>query len=341
MSDEPIQQLKDKLNKALRNKAVLTERSKLLGQQVDDLRRRDEQSTHLMGELIERQRELNFMLHRTNSVFQRMQEANLALSTEFTELVKELPAPESPDWEQRVAKINDLFKMTGELADEVESDVFRSKPQHDRPAERPEAPVAQQPVATQETVQVIEPVHVTQLEPEPEPERIEPEITAATFTVLEDTPIEEPECEPVEAVQEPEPEINIAQPEDAERIEREEKLNRLFSAMNESNEPTASDSPVDNDSKPGAFIRIWQKFKKRQPSADIEETTSQSSDRSVNSADTTLHTGVRQASQQPVSDLWDESSDFEVEIIPAHDNNSDTTPSGEDDTPWNEMKSAS
>jgi len=119
-----IDKLNEKLNRALRAKAVLTERSKLLAQQVEDFRKREEQAEHIVVELLDRQRELNFMLHRANSVLHRIQEANAVLSTEFTELVKELPAPSSPDWEERVNKINELFKKTGALADEIQDDIF-------------------------------------------------------------------------------------------------------------------------------------------------------------------------------------------------------------------------
>lgn len=129
MSEESkLEQLKDKLNRALRSKAVLTERSKLLTDQLDDYRNRENQSNQLVMELLERQREMNFMLHRANSVLHHLQDANAALSTEFTELVKELPAPQIPEWEQRVSKINELFKKTGKLADEVQQDIFGKSP---------------------------------------------------------------------------------------------------------------------------------------------------------------------------------------------------------------------
>ena len=110
--------LKEKLLRALKHKAVLAERSKRLQQQVDDFRNRESTMNHVTSELLQRQRELNFMLHRASSVLHQMQETNLALSAEFTHIVKELPAPRdgeagaTSDWDETINRVNDLFRRT-------------------------------------------------------------------------------------------------------------------------------------------------------------------------------------------------------------------------------------
>lgn len=116
--------LKEKLARALKAKAVLAERSRQLRQQIEDFRSREEVMNHLASELLERQRELNFMLHRASSVLHQLQDTNLALSAEFTQLMKELPAPKGADWEATVARVNDLFKKTHELASEMQDEIF-------------------------------------------------------------------------------------------------------------------------------------------------------------------------------------------------------------------------
>ncbi|MBP6965350.1 MAG: hypothetical protein KBC96_13200 [Armatimonadetes bacterium] len=124
--------LKEKLLRALKHKAVLAERSKRLQQQVDDFRNRESTMNHVTSELLQRQRELNFMLHRASSVLHQMQETNLALSAEFTHIVKELPAPRdgeagaTSDWDETINRVNDLFRRTHELAGEMQDEIFRS-----------------------------------------------------------------------------------------------------------------------------------------------------------------------------------------------------------------------
>lgn len=341
MSDESIQQLKDKLNRTQRTKAVLAERSKLLAQQVDDLRRRDEQSSHLMGELIERQRELNFMLHRANSVFQRMQETNLALSTEFTELVRELPAPESPEWEQRVSKINDLFKKTGEMVDEVESDVFlkgshssgvpstilQDEPTHDIVQEAKFEPAVEIAEAT-----------------EPEPEPIVQEIIDVTDATIIETSEEINESrEDLTVVAEVQSDVvqDAEIVEDDEKQKREERLNRLFSSLPE--DETQS-SPVDEDqqlSKSGTFTRIWRKITGRD-GMQSSEITNNDAEPHLSDSQRSEEQGIGiraygSESRQALPDLWDESSDFETaQILPEQDDKKDDSGGS-----WNQMKSAS
>jgi hypothetical protein len=251
LAEQPTpEQLKDKLLRALKAKAVLSEKSRLLEQQVDDSRRREEMHGHFISELLDRQRETNFMLHRANSVLHRLQETNVALSSEFTNLVKELPAPNSPDWEQRVAKINDLFRKTGELAEQVQDEVFKKGAPVDNaliqsePKEKP-APVAPQAPA--------EPVAV--------PVRPEP--------VFEAEPVA-PEAQPVFQAAEAETVDAEFTTHDASVSEpkRDERLERLFRRL-ETVEPEHG-APVQlvdldqpKDSKPGRKSGLWGRITRR------------------------------------------------------------------------------
>lgn len=254
------EQLKEKLMRALKAKAVLTEKSKLLEQQSDDARRREEMHGHFISELLDRQRESNFMLHRANSVLHRLQETNVALSSEFTEFVKELPAPNSPDWEQRVAKINELFRKTGELADEVQDEVFKKG----APAEDPQTPlVAPQAVA--------QPAEEFQSRPEPSAPDTTPEPVAETQR-------EVPMAVPVFAEAEPETveaEFTATETAKVDDIDREKRLERLFRKLDavETEKPSPVelvdlDAPIDR--KPGIFSRVWGKATRRDKRHDHE-----------------------------------------------------------------------
>ena len=129
MDNLTSEQLKEKLIRALKAKAVLAERSKRLEQQLEDFRKREDMMHHFASELLERQRELNFMLHRANSVLHQLQETNLALSAEFTELVKELPPAKDPEIEDHIAKVNELFRKTHELAGKMQEEIFQKTSQ--------------------------------------------------------------------------------------------------------------------------------------------------------------------------------------------------------------------
>lgn len=127
-NEQTPDELKERLARAVKSKAVLAERSKRLQEQADDLRRREDVIANITTELLDRQRELNLMLHRANSFVHQLRDANLALSSEFKEMVKELPAAKDSDWESMVSRVNDLFEKTHELAGEMEDELFRSKP---------------------------------------------------------------------------------------------------------------------------------------------------------------------------------------------------------------------
>lgn len=111
--EQQIQELREKLVRTERRLAALRERSKLLQMQYEDARQREQNTTEIINELIERQRELNVMLNRANIMLNRAQEAMALTSVELNEMVKSLPEPKRAEWAERVAKINELFKKTG------------------------------------------------------------------------------------------------------------------------------------------------------------------------------------------------------------------------------------
>ena len=250
MADNIPDSVKEKLNRTLRDKAVLGEKSKLLERQMDDYRSREQMMHHLANELLERQRELNYMLHRASSVLHQLQETNTALSAEFTHIVKELPPAKDGDWEQTIERVNQLFKKTHELAGGVQDEIFRTagepefKKKPSGKVGRKSAPIVSEPpkpelkpepvmeVAEPEPEPVVEPQFIAEPEPEPvvelqfiaEPELepvaevIEPEMTAEPepVEILDSQFVIEPEPEPVMELAEPqiavEPEM-VAEPE--------------------------------------------------------------------------------------------------------------------------------
>lgn len=196
---------KEELARALKDKAVLGERSKLLKKQIEDYRGREQMMQHLASELLERQRELNYMLHRASSVLHQLQDANLALSTEFTHMVKELPPAKDGNWENTIDRVNQLFKKTHELAGDLQDEIFHksAKPE---PAKKPAGKTAKEPVAEAPPVS------------EPMPEPPQPEVVMAEAEIPPTYDLgPEPEMEallppPIYEPQ-PEPEVVMAAPE--------------------------------------------------------------------------------------------------------------------------------
>ena len=108
-----IEELKDKLNRAQRQLAGLKQKSKYLELQYGDAKAREGNTNELVMELLERQRELNVMLNRSNIMLNRTQEAMALSSMELNEMAKALPEPKKAEWADRVARVNDLFKQSG------------------------------------------------------------------------------------------------------------------------------------------------------------------------------------------------------------------------------------
>lgn len=110
---EQIEKLKDKLNRTTQRMTGLREKSKLLEMQYHDAKAREQNTNGVVGELLERQRELNVMLNRANIMLTRTQEAMALSSMELNEMAKALPEPKKVEWADRVARVNELFKQTG------------------------------------------------------------------------------------------------------------------------------------------------------------------------------------------------------------------------------------
>lgn len=277
---------RERLQRALRQKAILAERSKLLQQQVEDFRSRETSMNHIAAELLQRQRELNYMLHRASSVLHQMQDTNLALSAEFTHLVKELPAPKESgegtvsDWDETISRVNDLFRRTHELAGDMQDEIFRStsdSPMPDPGGDIPAVtvgtgPISEPPVVDPPKVElqpdtaatVPEPI-ILEVVPDPDPAP-EPRIIEAGL--IEPPRIEcarepEPVAEPV-----PEPRIAsaviIEQPVDTEPIEEisepepmEDIFRRLNAAESDSLQWRDDGSAAEPPRKPSLLARIF------------------------------------------------------------------------------------
>ena len=203
-SAKQIEELKEKLNRALRKVAALREKSKLLEVHSEDARNREGNSNELVKELLERQRELNVMLNRANIMLNRTQEAMALSSMELNEMAKALPEPKKAEWADRVARVNDLFKQTGvqdaelgmldssnkqsytslntdELKQESEiafsrnQSIWDRKEQHEPPRVRAEVVEDElTPEPTNETIRLVgEDTEPASIEPEPDVEDVE------------------------------------------------------------------------------------------------------------------------------------------------------------------------
>ena len=122
-----VEELREKLNKALRERAALYQKSKQLEERIKDSHSYQRAQEELTRELLERQRELNFMLNRANIMLSRTQEANALLSIEFTDIVKALPEPKAKEFESRIERINELFKKTGASMGDPDSEISNSR----------------------------------------------------------------------------------------------------------------------------------------------------------------------------------------------------------------------
>jgi hypothetical protein len=234
ISSEPSEGIKQKLQRALKSKAVLAERSKQLQQQVEDFRRREESMSHVATELLERQRELNFMLHRASSVLHQLQDTNLALSAEFTHIVKELPAPDSEKWDDTVNRVNDLFKKTHEIAGDLQEEILRTSQKPDFPRiETREAASAPAPAAE---------VHAAPTPPVEEHRAPEPE-------VIHEAEISE-EIPHTAEVKAEAPQIEAAPPTQEARIED------LFARVETMQFDERDEDPGDKVAKHGFFARL-------------------------------------------------------------------------------------
>ena len=257
------EQLKEKLVRALRAKAVLAERSKRLQQQADDFRHREGATDHVTSELLERQRELNYMLHRASSVLHQLQDTNLALSAEFTQLVKELPAPKEGDLDDTIARVNELFKKTHELAGDMQDEIFHKAAEPDTPSPRddqatPASAATASPVTSDRQTEAPDPQPLQQDRFEPETEEIAQAETQAVHEASFETEAEDTERG----------KTHESAPGDPERQERIEQLFRdLRCDEFGRTKGRLDDKAPDAARKPGLFSRL---FGRREPDAGTE-----------------------------------------------------------------------
>jgi len=131
---QQMEDLKEKLVRAQRQLAGLKEKGKYLRMQYDDARTREKNTTELVMELLERQRELNVMLNRGNIMLNRTQEVMALTSIEFNEMAKALPEPRKAEWSDRVSRINELFKKSGIQDAEMVEDTPAADEAQEEPA---------------------------------------------------------------------------------------------------------------------------------------------------------------------------------------------------------------
>ena len=133
-AEERIREMEAKIAQLQKDRSTFYARSKLLQEELEHYRRRELRQDQTVDTLLERQRELHVMLNRSNIMLARAHEATAMLSAEFGELARALPAPdqasnpkEAQEVESRVKKINDLFKKTGHLSDQI-AQTLRAQP---------------------------------------------------------------------------------------------------------------------------------------------------------------------------------------------------------------------
>ncbi len=138
-----VREMEIKLAKALRERSVYSTKSRLLAEELEQYRQRELRQDGTVEQLIERQHELNVMLNRSNIMLAKAQDAAAMLSLEFGELARALPEPppdapvsEIVDIESRVSRINNLFKQSGKLSEEIAETLSESKEAQKR-AEKP------------------------------------------------------------------------------------------------------------------------------------------------------------------------------------------------------------
>jgi len=134
---QKLDNYKNKLVRAQRRIAGLSEKAKYLEMQYGDAKQREQNTNDLVMELLERQRELNVMLNRSNIMLNRTQETMALTSMEFNEMAKALPEPKKAEWSDRVQRTNELFKKTG-IQDAEMVGLESSNPPHVPPLETDE-----------------------------------------------------------------------------------------------------------------------------------------------------------------------------------------------------------
>lgn len=157
-TERVIRELEAKIARLQRERSVYSTKSRLLAEELEFYRSREERQDTTVDKLLERQHELNVMLNRSHMMLARAQDAASSLSLEFNELARALPEPgqstaemKPEEIEERVSRINDLFKQTGKLSEEIAetldetSGLGTRKKKHTRQTEASETETAAAP----------------------------------------------------------------------------------------------------------------------------------------------------------------------------------------------------
>jgi hypothetical protein len=128
-----VRELEQKVARLQRERSVYAAKARLLSEELEKYRSRELRQDNTVETLLERQREMYVMLNRSHIMLAKAQNATAMLSLEFGELARALPetvsaqAEADPEQAQtvqyeiddRIRRINDLFRMTGELSQEI------------------------------------------------------------------------------------------------------------------------------------------------------------------------------------------------------------------------------
>ncbi|MEJ5298817.1 MAG: hypothetical protein WHZ52_12365, partial [Armatimonadota bacterium] len=128
-----VRELEQKVARLQRERSVYAAKARLLSEELEKYRSRELRQDNTVETLLERQREMHVMLNRSHIMLAKAQNATAMLSLEFGELARALPetvsaqAEADPEQAQtvqyeiddRIRRINDLFRMTGELSQEI------------------------------------------------------------------------------------------------------------------------------------------------------------------------------------------------------------------------------
>lgn len=155
-----IRELEQKVARLQRERGVYAAKTRLLTQELEKYHSRELRQDTTVDSLLERQREMHVMLNRSNIMLAKAQNATAMLSLEFGELARALPetiagADDADpmdaeavtcEIDDRIRRINDLFRKTGELSEEI-AETLQSSQQAaaSAPTQDSSAPVDAQP----------------------------------------------------------------------------------------------------------------------------------------------------------------------------------------------------
>lgn len=274
--ERTVQELESKIARLDREKAVFSAKSRLYADELNRSHRREMAQESLVAELVERQHELNVMLNRSNVMLARAHEATAMLSVEFGELARALPEPlaldaEAPEMEQiedRLQRINSLFKKTGSLSAEIAETLHRNAaatdaasadaarttpapPPEPKEAAAPQARASETPAPASSTAADAEPESPARPMPPPEPDvvatardNLKPEPAATA------SPKSEPRAEAAApAFEQIQPEIPLREEPDPEKPDAAAAEDNSQSAQAPASQLRGEPSPVAESSR--------------------------------------------------------------------------------------------